>query len=349
MASTSVRNLASHLAAVSYSNFRPVPEKWCFPKKLPKGSSVLLDMMLNVTGAHFKPIFHAYILNEDCTSQYYFAGTSSNYKWARVTKNTIQNRNKDSMWSNTDSIDGICKGIRVKYACGGSAAGFLYPICIIISGLSKDEMPKEEFVVIPIEGLSINGHVDPRNKEVGYTCLIGSHVPQKHFCDWFNENVTYPTIQSIRKKFNPMSSGDAVDGQVPIDQEVCMWGDSDIPYLQQMTDPERIKLSISRGVYFAKNGAKITENAQPLDLGPFFKILKRTGSSMTSVGIETPLSILLLGHSLFSFPSKSIIDFSQSLFMYNTPFASSKTFTCFTFLASIQTNIVSCFLAITDG
>ena len=124
-------------------------------------------------------------------------------------------------------------------------------------------------------------------------CLIGSHVPQKHFFDWFNDNVTYPTIQSIRKKFNPMSSGNAVEGQVPVDQEVCMWGNSDIPYLQQMTDPERIKLSISRGVYFAKIGAKITENAQPLDLGPFFKILKRSGRCMTSVGIETPLSILV--------------------------------------------------------
>ena len=73
-------------------------------------------------------------------------------------------------------------------------------------------MPKEEFVVIPIEGLSVNRHIDPRNKEVGYMCLIGSHVPQKHFFDWFNENVTYPTIQSIRKKFNPMSSGNAVEG-----------------------------------------------------------------------------------------------------------------------------------------
>ena len=54
-----------------------------------------------------------------------------------------------------------------------------------------------------------------------------------------------------------------------------MWGDSDIPYLQQMTDPERIHKSISRGVFFAKIGAKITETPQPLDLGPFFKVFKK--------------------------------------------------------------------------
>ena len=41
-----------------------------------------------------------------------------------------------------------------------------------------------------------------------------------------------------------------------MDQEVCIWGYSDIPYLQQTIDPELIKLNISCGVYFAKIGAK---------------------------------------------------------------------------------------------
>ena len=50
-----------------------------------------------------------------------------------------------------------------------------------------------------------------------------------------------------------------------------MWGDSDIPYLQQMTSPERIATSIKRGIFFAKIGVKITETSQPLDLGPFLK------------------------------------------------------------------------------
>ena len=145
----------------------------------------------------------------------------------------------------------------------------------MVSGLTKDELPNDQFVVVPIIGLSMNGHIDPRNNEVGYMCLIGANYPQKHFFDWYNENGTYPTINCIRKIFNPMEQGDAEEGKIPIEQEVCMWGDSDIPYLQQMTDPERIKKSISRGVYFAKIGAKITEASQPLDLGPFFKVLKR--------------------------------------------------------------------------
>ena len=127
-------------------------------------------MLKDVTGAHFRPILPAYILNEDCSSQYYFSGTTINDQgyngWARVKTKTLESRNKDSIWSNNDTTEGVCKGIRVKYACGGSAAGFLYPICIMVSGFSKDELTNDQFVVVPIIGLSINGHIDPRNNEV---------------------------------------------------------------------------------------------------------------------------------------------------------------------------------------
>ena len=124
--------------------------------------------MLDVTGAHFKPILPAYILNKDCSSQYYFVGDSckncTDNSWARVGIESLVSRNKDSIWSNNYSTKGLCKGIRVRYICGGSAAGFIYPICVIISSLSKDEIQQKEFVVIPIEGFSINGYIDLKNK-----------------------------------------------------------------------------------------------------------------------------------------------------------------------------------------
>ena len=72
-----------------------------------------------------------------------------------------------------------------------------------------------------------------------------------------------------------------------------MWGDSNIPYLQQMTSLDRVKASVSRGVFFAKIGAKITETFQLLDLGPYFKSLKVSGRHITSVKAETPLLILV--------------------------------------------------------
>ena len=39
--------------------------------------------------------------------------------------------------------------------------------------------------------------------------------------------------------------------------------------------------------------AKITESAQPLDLGPFFKMLKVTGRQMTYTGHVIPLKLLV--------------------------------------------------------
>ena len=132
-------------------------------------------------------------------------------------------------------------------------------------------LPGKDFVVAPVEGLSINGHIDPRNKEIGYVVLMGSNIPQKHFFHWFMENITCPTVINIRKKYNPLSLVEDFSTNVGSDKEVCMWGDSDIPYLQQMTSPERVSESVTRGIFFAKIGAKITETSQPLDLGLFFK------------------------------------------------------------------------------
>ena len=62
-------------------------------------------------------------------------------------------------------------------------------------------------------------------------CLIVKDVPQKYVLEWFNEHVTHPTIKHIRCKFNPLSIDDPDDGSAPVDQEVCIWDASDIPYI----------------------------------------------------------------------------------------------------------------------
>ena len=159
--------------------------------------------------------------------------------------------------------------------------------------MSLDELPTNDFKVVPIKGLSIAGHIDPRSQEVGYLCLIGKDVPQKHFFDWFYEEITCKTVKVIRELHNPISTPTSVDDEIPAGDRFTMWGDSDIPYLQTMTSPARIENSIKKGIYFAKIGAKITENSQPLDLGPFFKILKICGKTMSSIGTDKPFAIII--------------------------------------------------------
>ena len=187
----------------------------------------------------------------------------------------------------------MAKSIRVKFVCSGSAGGFLYPICILVSNISKEHLPKHEFRVIEIEGLTINGNIDPRSKESGYLCLMRSNVSQRCFFEWFHERVTCPTVIRIRERLNPMCTVQPQEKEVPADERFVLWGDSDIPYLQEMMCPERIIASQLLGLNFGKIGAKITESSQPLDLGVFFKILRLCGKNMTSVDTVKPLTLFV--------------------------------------------------------
>ena len=122
------------------------------------------------------------------------------------------------------------------------------------------------------------------------------NVKQLHFFDWCYNNVTYPTVMAIRKRYNAFYDDADQNEEQPQPHQLhqdkfVLWGDSDIPYLQQMTNPARVEDSMNKGIYFSKIGAKVTETSQPLDLGPFFKILKMSGRNSTSVGSMSDMTL----------------------------------------------------------
>ena len=98
------------------------------------------------------------------------------------------------------------------------------------------------------------------------------NVSQKLFFEWFYKNITCPTIKNIRQRYNPSTTPLSEDDPIPADQKFVLWGDSDIPYLKEMMSPSRIAEALLIGLCFGKIGAKITEDTQPMDLGPFFKL-----------------------------------------------------------------------------
>ena len=155
MASTSVMNLLSHICAISYSTFFPCVSRWHGYYKVSKGAQEFMDIIQMVTGTFVQPINPALLLNEDCSSQYFYSGIAPNRNkdksYSRVEVDAIDDRNRSSIWINGGSSEEPCSGIRVKYACGGSAAEFIYPICILISGLNDSEMPNKNFVVVNVE------------------------------------------------------------------------------------------------------------------------------------------------------------------------------------------------------
>ena len=61
-----------------------------------------------------------------------------------------------NVWRNSKSPEASTKKITVNFYCGGSVAGFLFPIYMLVTGLVTKELPDEEFIMIAIEVLSIH-------------------------------------------------------------------------------------------------------------------------------------------------------------------------------------------------
>ena len=92
IAYTSIRNLVSHIVAILYSSFRPVPEKSADSKTSIKGAtSLFIKTIKLVTRSHIGLTFPTYLLNDDYSNRYYFTGTTKNYQvnngWVRVKLN----------------------------------------------------------------------------------------------------------------------------------------------------------------------------------------------------------------------------------------------------------------------
>ena len=66
----------------------------------------------------------------------------------------------------------------MKFCYGGSIGRLVYPVFMLVIGLSTEELPDDEIIVLPIEGLIINEYIDSRNEEPGYICCVGSNILQ---------------------------------------------------------------------------------------------------------------------------------------------------------------------------
>ena len=112
------------------------------------------------------------------------------------------------------------------------------------------------------------GKIDPRNEDLGYICFMRENVKKNHFFDWFYNHITYPTILAIKIKHAPTFYTTFEDNHQSTIKFV-LWGDSDIPYLQQMTEPMEIQDSMLRGLYFQRLELKLPSVSNPFTWGHF--------------------------------------------------------------------------------
>ena len=75
----------------------------------------------------------------------------------------------------------LIQEMRIKLMCTCSASGCATPLCLVVSGLDDSEliMTDDELKesrgthVMKIEGFSMHSSIDPLNKSVGHTMLLG--------------------------------------------------------------------------------------------------------------------------------------------------------------------------------
>ena len=69
-------------------------------------------------------------MNTDASSMYYFADVTLNdgnsNTWTCLSKEALLQRNKKSYWNDNKHVEEVCKGVRVKFACDGCAASYLF-------------------------------------------------------------------------------------------------------------------------------------------------------------------------------------------------------------------------------
>jgi len=99
---------------VAYSNFTPRSDKWTDYKQVSQGTKEFLEAIIKVTGINFGPINPAFLLNEDCSSQYYYVRvtpqTSKDESYCWVKSTSIDGCNKSSIWTKSESHNEIGTG-----------------------------------------------------------------------------------------------------------------------------------------------------------------------------------------------------------------------------------------------
>ena len=107
----------------------------------------------------------------------------NSHRWVRNRAENLEydSRNRSSTWKNTNELESTRQGLCIKFGMDSLACGALFPIVIVYSGLTKEEMPEDEFNVIPIPGLTINAHLNIRNDDIGYISYVRSGCKQVRF------------------------------------------------------------------------------------------------------------------------------------------------------------------------
>ena len=88
-----------------------------------------------------------------------------------------------------------------------------YQVNQFFGGLSETEMPLDTFMVIEVEGMSVNENLDARNKDLGYIVFLRKNEKMDQFYDWYENNIVYPYFRQLLFQYHQIPVQDA--GLIP--------------------------------------------------------------------------------------------------------------------------------------
>eukprot|EP00956_Cyclotella_meneghiniana_P037122 scaffold134700_cov46-Cyclotella_meneghiniana.AAC.1 len=184
-------------------------------------------------------------------------------------------------------------GMRVKLSFSFNAIGASSPLYITVTGLTDEEMPiEEDMLVVEVPGLCVGGGVGS-NDQVGYVVFTkkNSGADQTRF-EHYHKNDLKPMIDKYRERlYNYDSDSGAA---IPRELFAVACSDGGLPQVKAVAnDPD---FFIENLITMMKQNAARTGVEQPADLAKVFKVIKLCTKTYTVSNIDPsdhPLKKLL--------------------------------------------------------
>ena len=306
--------LATHFVYAEPSQFHPklnsidssIAEVWKMVK-LENNKVLSIEGITNIVETLI-PVLPHLVTSTDETTVFITSKMINNkevwYLYAKPVGNNNTDSSKRDNYSTSLSGDAHCRGLRITLNNTFTAGGRVAPAFVCVYGLSANEMPGDEIVLLPIDGL-VCGSDQTGSTEKGYICFIrGKYDPnanegnenivsvdedanenesietsedtqpaskESRVAQLYRDTVYYPFIHSIRTNNYRM---DENTEEIPTNLSAVCWMDGCYGQLNLLTREEVLKKEAELKIVCNKHSAARTGVEQAADVGPMFKLVK---------------------------------------------------------------------------
>ena len=301
-AETSIVSTMSFLMVVAYCHFiildEEDPDLLEELKEVDSDTRQLYNMVkLATNNLPISPIKSHYVFSTDDTVVYVFEGMKNrkDSKFKLVSSTSAYTSGVRAKYNHEDS--NLMNGMRLKMTFTFSAAGTCAPLCVTVSGLTKQEMPNEPIIMLKVRGLCVGGSgVNVGNDRPGFVFFMrGEYKMDVRRYELYQQEILIPFINSTRNEYD---SFEFKEGEpIPDRLTAVSWFDGDLCQIQNQVRSESIDLYKKNKIIACKQSASRSGTEQPADVSAVFPLLKKLSGEFTVSDLpvsSVPLKRVLL-------------------------------------------------------